>query len=126
VFGRKERRERIAREREEIEKRKAIGQQLRSALLESPLSLKKIQTIVEACHGALSFAGSMGRLALHTACENKAPLNVVRWLVQECPESLKVTDSNGSLPLHCACANGSGASLDVVRYLVKNKYTFPP
>jgi ankyrin repeat protein len=118
VFGRLKK-GRIAKRRErKNEKREEIGQQLHNALRESPPpSLDKIQTLVAACTGALSFADDIGDLPLHVACYSQAPLEVVRYLVQEYPESLRVPNDDGYPPLHFACT--FKAPLEVVRYLVQ-------
>jgi ankyrin repeat protein len=58
-----------------------------------------------------------GRLPLHTACSNQAPLDIVQYLVQEYPEFLQMNDNNGALPLRDACS--SQVELYDIRYLVQ-------
>ena len=57
-----------------------------------------------------------GKLCLHHAVQNGAPLAVVAALCSACPESVKVGDEQGRLPLHCLSEVTSAA---VVRHLVK-------
>ena len=59
-----------------------------------------------------------GRLPLHLACDNDAPIAVIRWLVDADVqrESLRIADKWGDLPIHTACSRKSVA---VIRLLLE-------
>jgi hypothetical protein len=85
VFARLKERKIAERRERENEKRKEIGQQLQKAVSQSPPSLDKIQTLVEACRGVLAVVGVNGNLPLHYVCSHGAPMEVARYLVQSTP-----------------------------------------
>jgi ankyrin repeat protein len=60
-----------------------------------------------------------GRLPIHLACDNNAPIEVIRWLVDADIEriSLRTADKWGDLPIHTAC---SRKSLQIIQLLLEN------
>eukprot|EP00985_Skeletonema_marinoi_P018394 scaffold10263_cov143-Skeletonema_marinoi.AAC.1 len=59
-----------------------------------------------------------GRLPLHHALEEVAPLGTIKLLVQADPATLQIPDSDGSLPLHIAASKYECP--DVIKYLLDN------
>eukprot|EP00984_Skeletonema_dohrnii_P005453 scaffold1916_cov85-Skeletonema_dohrnii-CCMP3373.AAC.1 len=57
-----------------------------------------------------------GRLPLHHALLEVAPLGTIKLLVQADPATIQVPDSDGSLPLHIAASKYEGP--EVVKYLL--------
>lgn len=51
---------------------------------------------------ALQTRGNNGRLPLHLAADNPAPLDVIRLLAEMHPEALTVKDHDGREPIHVA------------------------
>lgn len=51
-----------------------------------------------------------GRLPLHFACKNKAPVEILEILLRHYPEALHKRDSDGMLPIHASCKSGSPLS----------------
>ncbi len=61
---------------------------------------------------------AFGRLPIHYACWNVAPLEVIQALITASPDSIKVEDSARWLPLHRACYYY--ASLNVLNLLIES------
>eukprot|EP00984_Skeletonema_dohrnii_P030557 scaffold22129_cov72-Skeletonema_dohrnii-CCMP3373.AAC.1 len=57
-----------------------------------------------------------GRLPLHRALEEVAPLGTIKLFVQADPSTLQIPDSDGSLPLHIAASKYECP--DVIKYLL--------
>lgn len=62
-------------------------------------------------------ADVLGRLPIHYACSNGAPLDVVRMLLKSNSSTVLYADYNGWIPLHVAVH--FGAETDVVRELIR-------
>eukprot|EP00984_Skeletonema_dohrnii_P011600 scaffold4638_cov125-Skeletonema_dohrnii-CCMP3373.AAC.1 len=82
-----------------------LVQQLRYAAQTSNLQLVRTQD-------------GNGRLPLHHALEEDAPLGTIKLLVQADPATIQIPDSDGSLPLHTACEYHKCP--DVIKYLLDN------
>ena len=59
-----------------------------------------------------------GRLLLHHALEEDAPLGAIKLFVQADPSTIQTPDSDGSLPLHTACEHHECPN--VIKYLLDN------
>ena len=55
-----------------------------------------------------------GRLPIHNALLEAAPLKVVSHLHTANPEGIRTKNKNGWLPIHQACS--CGASIEVIKY----------
>ncbi|KAK1745353.1 ankyrin repeat domain-containing protein [Skeletonema marinoi] len=82
-----------------------INEQLRYATQASNLQLVRTQD-------------GNGRLPLHHALEEDAPLGTIKLLVQADPATLQIPDSDGSLPLHIAASEYECPN--VIKYLLDN------
>jgi ankyrin repeat protein len=82
-----------------------IVQQLRYAAQASNLQLVRTQD-------------GNGRLPLHHALGEDAPLGAIKLLVQADRSTIQTPDSDGSLPLHTACEYHKCP--DVIKYLLDN------
>ncbi|KAK1743013.1 ankyrin repeat domain-containing protein [Skeletonema marinoi] len=80
-----------------------INEQLRYAAQASNLQLVRTQD-------------GNGRLPLHHALEEDAPLGTIKLLVQADPATIQTPDSDGSLPSHIACEHHECP--DVIKYLL--------
>jgi len=80
-----------------------INEQLRYAAQASNLQLLRTQD-------------GNGRLPLHHALEEVAPLGTIKLLVQADPATIQIPDSDGSLPLHIAASKYECP--DVIKYLL--------
>ena len=62
--------------------------------------------------------GIEGRLPIHVACRQNAPLFWIQWLADQDLPTLRIQDRpHGSLPIHDACSHGA-APLNVMQFLV--------
>jgi ankyrin repeat protein len=82
-----------------------INEQLRYATQASNLQLVRTQD-------------GNGRLPLHHALEEHAPLGTIKLLVQANPSTIQTPDSEGSLPLHIAASEYECPN--VIKYLLDN------
>ena len=64
----------------------------------------------------LSTFDDNGRLPLHQALKDKAPLGSIKLLVNGNAAALQIADKGGMLPLHIACEYGT---VNVVKYLAE-------
>jgi len=58
-----------------------------------------------------------GRLPIHNAFFERAPLSVIKSLHEAHPDGIRTKNNNGWLPIHQACS--CGASLEVIQYVYK-------
>ena len=80
-------------------------------------SAAAVESLCDACPGALADRSACGWSVLHCACAYGAPLDVMRVLVDRGPESLAARDVKKMTPLHSACEVRPYA--DVISFLIR-------
>ena len=84
------------------------------------LTLQRFRTLLSTLDTELiRIRDDSGKLPIHMACRNNAPVEVVAMLVEMDPTALQLADYSGALPIHeCCCGVVNDSS---VRFLVERE-----